>query len=237
MNNDLSITKNLLNYLGITHQKSSHKEKLLSGIGAFLGIAAIYLISTALLNPATAVYIIPSMGASAVLLFAAPHVPFTQPWNVLGGHLISAVIGVACALWIPNIILSSSIAVGIAVTAMYYLKCIHPPGGATALAAVIGSTQLHNLGFFYIIEPVLLNTLTILAVALLFNGLFGWRRYPAYLYKKLAAKDIIKKEGYQAIKHEDFVYALSQIDSIIDINENDLLRIYTLATGNSKPTQ
>ncbi|MEE9492390.1 MAG: HPP family protein [Gammaproteobacteria bacterium] len=224
--------RELFNYLGVTQQISSHKEKLLSGIGAFLGILSIYLISIQFLDKTTAVYIIPSMGASAVLLFAAPHVPFSQPWNVFGGHLISAVIGVSCTLWIPNTIIAASAAVGIAVTVMYYTRCIHPPGGATALAAVIGSAKLHNLGYLYILYPVLLNTITILVIAILFNGLFNWRRYPAYLYKQLSAKDRIKKEGYQAIKHEDFVYALSQIDSFIDVTEADVLKIYSIATGN-----
>ncbi len=221
----------LRRYLGVTDQTSSHREKLLSGLGAFLGISSIYLISMAWMDKATAVYIIPSMGASAVLLFAAPHVPFSQPWNVLGGHLVSAVVGVSCAIAIPNTLLAASIAVGIAVSVMYYLRCIHPPGGATALAAVIGSAKLHALGYLYILSPVFLNTATILLIALLFNGLFGWRRYPAYLYRRLSKKDNITREGYQPIKHEDFVYALSQIDSFVDVSESDLLKIYSLATG------
>ncbi|MEE9351286.1 MAG: HPP family protein [Thiotrichaceae bacterium] len=226
-----SIKAELFSFLGVTQQTCSHKEKLISGIGAFLGILTVYLISIALLDKTVAVYIIPSMGASAVLLFAAPHVPFSQPWNVFGGHLISAAIGVTCALWIPNIVLASSIAVGLAVIVMYYTRCIHPPGGATALAAVIGSAKLQSLGYLYILSPVFLNTMTLLAIALLFNGLFGWRRYPAYLYKKFTEKDLIKQQGYPAIKHEDFVYALSQVDSFIDITETDILKIYAIATG------
>jgi CBS-domain-containing membrane protein len=221
----------IFNFMGVTQQVSSHKEKLISGIGAFLGISIIYLISMTFLDKATAIYIIPSMGASAVLLFAAPHVPFSQPWNVFGGHLISAVIGVSCALSIPNIIMAASVAVGISVTAMYYTRCIHPPGGATALAAVIGSAKLHSLGYLYILSPVLINTVALLVIALLFNWLFGWRRYPAYIYKQLSNKDIIKQQGYPAIKHEDFVYALSQVDSFIDISEADILKIYSIATG------
>ncbi len=218
-------------YLGVTDQISSHKEKLLSGLGAFLGVFCIYLTSIAFMDKATAVYIIPSMGASAVLLFAAPHVPFSQPWNVFGGHLISAVVGVTCAIAIPDTTIAASAAVGIAVSVMYYLRCIHPPGGATALAAVIGSAKLHALGYFYIVSPVFLNTVTILLIALLFNGLFAWRRYPSYLHEQLTKKDSVMTEGYEPINHEDFVYALSQVDSFVDISEADLLKIYSLATG------
>jgi CBS-domain-containing membrane protein len=219
-------------YLGINNQKTSHKEKIISGIGGFISISVIYFISILLLDSATAVYIIPSMGASAVLLFAAPHVPFSQPWNVFGGHLISAAIGVTCALLIDNIAIAAAASVGIAISAMYYTQCTHPPGGATALAAVIGSTKLHSLGYLYIIAPVFINVTTILIIALLFNGLFGWRRYPAYLYNKLTAKKSSKAiQCYEPISHEDFVYALSQVDSFIDVTEADLLKIYSLATG------
>lgn len=220
----------VLNYLGVDRQFQNHREKLLSGLGALISIACIYGMTTLLTDPLTVVTIIPSMGATAVLLFAAPHVPFSQPWNVFGGHIISAIIGVTCALLFSNIILAGSLAVGISVTAMYYSRCIHPPGGATALAAVIGSAKLHQLGYLYVIEPVLINTLTILVVAVLFNGLFGWRRYPAYLFKQPSKNSSVTEAQYPAIKHEDFVYALSQIDSYVDISEEDLLEIYALAT-------
>ena len=102
------------------------------------------------------------MGASAVLLFAAPHVPFSQPWNVLGGHAFSAIVGVACWQLIPDYTIAASASVGLAIGVMYLTRCIHPPGGATALAAVIGSEKLHNLGYSYEVQPILLNTVTIL---------------------------------------------------------------------------
>ncbi|MEE9304041.1 MAG: HPP family protein, partial [Thiotrichaceae bacterium] len=229
-------------FLGVTDQTSSHKEKLISGLGAFLGIFSVCLISLAFMDQATAVYIVPSIGASAVLLFAAPHVSFSQPWNVFAGHLVSAVVGVSCALIVSDAVIAASLAVGIAVTAMYYLRCIHPPGGATALAAVIGSAKLHNLGYSYILTPVFLNVVTLLLIALLFNLLFNWRRYPAYLHRRLGKKDSVTnsaiREGYQPIyqpiRHEDFVYALSQMDSFVDISEADLLKIYSLATGKER---
>lgn len=112
------------------------------------------------------------MGASAVLLFAAPHAPFSQPWNVIGGHAISAIIGVACWQWIPDITVAASASVGLAIGAMYLTRCIHPPGGATALAAMIGSDKLHQSGFAYEYEPILLNAVTILLVAIAFKGMF-----------------------------------------------------------------
>lgn len=219
-----------LEMMGVNRLKTNYKEITLSTIGGFLGIFSIFLTSLWLLDPEEAVLIVPSMGASAVLLFAAPHVPFSQPWNVLGGHAVSALVGVACWKWIPDYTVAASASVGLAIGLMYYLRCIHPPGGATALAAVIGSEKLHQLGFAYEFEPILLNTLTIVLVAVLFNGLLKHRQYPAFLpFNKRPAQSGAK--GYEPINHEDFVYALSHIDTFVDITEEDLLAIYTLATN------
>jgi len=219
-----------LDVMGVGRHKINYKEKLISTLGGFFGIFAIFLTSYWLLDPAVAVFIVPSMGASAVLLFAAPHVPFSQPWNVLGGHAISAVVGVACWQWIPDYTIAASASVGLAIGAMYFARCIHPPGGATALAAVIGSEKLHQLGFGYEFAPILLNTITILFIAVAFNGLFKWRHYPAHLpfTKKQATPEA---KAYAPINHEDFVYALSHIDTFVDITEEDLLKIYNLATS------
>lgn len=219
--------------LGITTATSSHREKIISGVGGFLGIITIFVITTMMMSLDEAIYIVPSMGASAVLLFAAPHVPFSQPWNVFGGHLISAAIGVSCAKFIPDVHLAAAASVGIAISVMYYTRCIHPPGGATALAAVIGGSQIQELGYLYLITPILIDTLAILLLAVLFNAMFPWRRYPGYFASQSyeTSKDI---EAYKPIKHGDFVYALSQIDSFIDISEADLLKIYSLATKANK---
>ena len=217
-----------LDLIGFTRAPMSHREKLVSTVGGFLGIFGIFMTSLWLLNPDVAVLIVPSMGASAVLLFASPHVPFAQPWNVIGGHAISAIIGVACWQWIPDFNIAASASVGLAIGAMCAARCIHPPGGATALAAVIGSEKLHHLGYAYEYEPIMLNAITILVVAIAFNGLFKWRRYPAHLQKQ--NREQTAAEGYPDIKHEDFVYALSHIDTVVDVSEEDLLEIYRLAT-------
>jgi len=222
--------RSFLDLIGVNQNRYDLRENVLSLVGGFLSIFLILIVSYALVDPQTAVYIVPSMGASAVLLFAAPHVPFSQPWNVFGGHLFSAAVGVACWHWIPNLTLAASASVGLSIGLMYFLKCIHPPGGATALAAVIGSSQLHDLNYAYILEPIFINTITILVVAVAFNGLFKWRRYPPGLMpgakKQLSASDT----GYAPIDHGDFVYALSHIETFVDIDEADLLEIYRLAT-------
>ncbi|MDT8282033.1 MAG: HPP family protein [Gammaproteobacteria bacterium] len=220
---------NVLKFIGFSPQPVSHREKLISGVGGFLGIFGIFMTGYWLLDPEVAVLIVPSMGASAVLLFAAPHAPFSQPWNVMAGHIFSAVIGVACWQLIPDYTVAASASVGLAIGVMVATRSVHPPGGATALAAVIGSEKLHNLGYEYVIEPILLGAVSISIVAIIFNWLFKWRRYPSYLHPK---KQVIQPvaEVYGPINHEDFVYALSQIETFIDIDEDVLLNIYNMAT-------
>ena len=222
-------TTTFLDYLGVSQDHASHAEKLISAVGGFLGILVSILVTSWFTGADSLVYIIPSMGATAVLLFAVPHGALAQPWNVFGGHLVSALIGVACAQWIPQISIAAAAAVGVSIMVMYYLRCIHPPGGATALAAVIGGESIQQLGYHYLLTPVLVNVIAILMVAVLFNALFQWRRYPAALMK--GAREAAQPLDYAPIDHSDLVYALSEIDSFVDVTEDDLLKIYQLATG------
>jgi len=215
--------------IGLVFYKTSYTDISISALGGVVGVLGIFLVSEALFGHDIAVTIVPSMGASAVLLFAAPHAPFSQPWNVVAGHLLSAVIGVACWSFIPHLAVAASVGVGLAIGAMYIARCLHPPGGATALAAVIGSAQLHALGFGYVLQPILFNVVVITLIAAVFNGLFSWRRYPAQMPVK-ARPVAAEAVEYAPINHEDFVYALSQIDTIVDVTEDDLLQIYRLAT-------
>jgi CBS domain-containing membrane protein len=225
---------NLTYLLGVESQSVSHKERIISGIGAFLGIFFVYLTCQHFIGDPGSIFILASMGSSAVLLFAVPHGALSQPWALLGGHVLSALIGVTCVQLIENQLLAASAAVGIAVTVMHYTRCTHPPGGATALGAVLGGPVVHDLGYQFVVTPVLLNTMIILFVAVTFNALFKWRRYPVSLKSPTdkANKETHKKKRktLPSITHEDFVYALSQIDTFIDVDESDLLRIYELAT-------
>jgi CBS domain-containing membrane protein len=225
-------TGRIARLLGLEFDNISHAERLVSTIGGALGIFCIFIVTRASLDATGTLLIVPSMGASAVLLFAVPHGVLSQPWNVIGGHLVSALIGVSCAIAIPGEILAASLAVGLAIGAMHYLRCIHPPGGATALAAVIGGESIHALGYQFVITPVLINVLIILIIAVVFNYLFPWRRYPEWLGKETAADAVENMAiSQRSIEHADLVYALSQLDTIIPVSEHDLLRIYALATG------
>lgn len=226
--------KKIYEILGVAQTPVSHAEKIVSALGGFVGIFCIFVVSQWAVGPNSAALIVASMGASAVLLFAVPHGRLSQPWSVLGGHIVSAIVGVSCAKFIPDVILAGSLAVGAAIGFMYYLRCIHPPGGATAISAVIGGEAVHELGYQYVLTPILLNAIIILLVAIVFNYAFAWRRYPAFLHKSPIPAPAEAQAHTPHIAHEDFVYALSEIDSFIDIDERDLLRIYDLATKNSR---
>jgi CBS-domain-containing membrane protein len=179
---------NLASLFGVGPHVASHREKWLSGIGG--GLAASLVVLIGLLatrwmdtppHSSALPLAVASMAASAVLLFAMPHAPLSQPWPVLGGHLVSALTGVWCALQINSVVISAGVAVAAAITLMYYLRCLHPPGGATALSAVLGSPLIAEMGYRYVLFPVLSGVLTLLVFALLFNAAFAGRRYPAHL--------------------------------------------------------
>jgi len=224
---------NFLNIIGFKRHTVSHRERLITSLGGFCGILGVYFVSASLLEAQGAYMIVASMGASAVLLFAVPHSALAQPWNVMAGHIISAVIGVTCARFIPDMLLAAALSVGCAIIAMHYLRCIHPPGGATALSAVIGGPIVHSMSYAYVVQPVLVNCIVILGIAIVFNALFDYYRYPA-LHGKSSKQAIKHDEHYPPIAHADLVYALSQIDTIVTVSEQDLLSIYELATGRNK---
>jgi CBS domain-containing membrane protein len=146
---------------------------------------------------------------------------------LLGGHLISAFIGVSCAGLVPDTVLAAALAVGLAIGAMHVFRCIHPPGGATALAAVVSGPQVHALGYYYMATPVLLNVSVILTVAVVFNYFFRWRRYPVVL-TRVAEREAVPS-AVPLIGHEKLLKALHELDTFVDISEQDLLRIYALA--------
>ncbi|MEB4590475.1 HPP family protein [Candidatus Thiothrix sp. Deng01] len=159
--------------------RADHLEKWISALGGLVSLGGILLISHASLGLEGASTLVASMGASAVLLFAVPHGPLSQPWPLLGGHTVSALIGISCAKLLHDPVLAAALAVALAIGAMHYLNCIHPPGGATALSAVVGGEAVHQLGYQYLLTPVMFNAVTILLIAVLFNYPFHWRRYPA----------------------------------------------------------
>lgn len=207
----------------------SEREHWISALGGLIGILTVVWVGQVGLDGHGGVIATASMGASAVLLFAAPHGAFSQPWPLFGGHVVSALIGVTCARWLGgDLMLAAALAVSLSIAAMYTLRCLHPPGGAIALYAVLGGEAVHALGYGYVLSPVLLNAGVLLGVAIAFNYPFAWRRYPQLWHRAAVADEPAEKH---MIPHSSLVYALSQIDTFVDVSEEDLQRIYALAVS------
>ncbi|MCT7517266.1 HPP family protein [Aliarcobacter cryaerophilus] len=158
-------------------------------IGSFLGIIAISYFHMDILDDKDLTLVVGSFGASAVLIYGVPNSPLSQPRNLIGGHLLSAIVGViSYKLFSSNLFLATAIAVSTSILIMQLTLTLHPPGGATSLIAVIGGEQIHQLEFFYILIPVFSGALILFLIAFIVNNIPKNRAYPEsfknYLKKK-----------------------------------------------------
>ncbi|WP_117191158.1 HPP family protein [Rhizobium terrae] len=202
----------------------SEKERLRAAVGAVIGILITGLIGSLAVkaDPVLPALIAP-MGASAVLLFAVPASPLAQPWSILGGNTVAAIVGVTAALLFENLFLASAVAAGIAIGLMMTFRCLHPPSGAIALTAVLGGPTIHALGYGFVLWPVFGNSLALVALALVFNNVTG-RTYPHRV--KQAPIDHgtrdpapIQRIGFSS---EDLDEVLKEYDQVLDIDRDDL---------------
>ncbi|MFQ3228868.1 HPP family protein [Reinekea sp.] len=220
-------------YLGIGSTTNSAKEKLTAALVCTLGMLTLSLLAQQLsvrLDLPLNHFIAVSIGASAVLVFAAPHGALSQPWPVLGGQIISLFVGVLCQIFLPVDLLSASVAVGLSVLVMSALRCLHPPGGATALGVVLGGSTLEPLGIYYTLGPVLFSSLLILVLAYLLNRPFSWRVYPAHLYhRRNFSTEVSKAPRETELTYQDFISAVSQHETFIDVTEDMWSEILELA--------
>lgn len=154
----------------------SRRERAAGVAGALLGLFLSEWIGRMALGQSSPWFIAP-MGASAVLLFAVPSSPLAQPWSVVGGNVIAALIGVTCAKLVGHPGLAGALAVALTIAVMFPLRCLHPPAGAVALTCVLGGPAVSELGYGFALWPVGIDSLCLLLLALAFNAAVG-RRYP-----------------------------------------------------------
>jgi CBS domain-containing membrane protein len=155
------------------------REHLWTFIGSFCGIGMIGFLNSHYIDFNDNLFLIGSFGASSVLIYGVINSPLAQPRNLIGGHVICALTGVTVHLVIPaEAWLAGALAVSISIVLMQITKTLHPPGGATALIAVIGSKKIQSLGYLYVLSPVLSGVIILLLVALIFNNVTSHRRYP-----------------------------------------------------------
>lgn len=198
------------------------KDRLVCGIGALIGLTISSLISWYVLGDFNAWYIAP-MGASSVLLFAVPASPLAQPWNMVVGNTIAGIIGVTCAMYIPNLTEAFSVAVALAIFLMMTTDSLHPPSGAVAITAVLGGESVHQLGYYFIFYPVLLNSVLLLVIAIIFNRLLG-KQYPQVAQLNTRSKDPTPTQKV-TIQPQDIQEVLEHQTELLDISEYDLQKI------------
>nr|WP_239523403.1 HPP family protein [Geodermatophilus normandii] len=163
------------------------------------------------------------MGATAVLLFAAPASPLAQPYPVVVGNTVSTLVGVAAGKLVDDVTLAAAVAVGVAIPLMMVLRCVHPPGGACALFTAVGGSAVTEHGWAFALWPVGVDTVVLLLVAALVNNLTG-RPYPHVPEPPRSGPEAPPTErvGLQA---EDVRAAMQRLDRGLDVLPGDVLAL------------
>jgi len=216
---------NALKILLLGRSRMSPAAAARVGLGAALGVAATGLAAEAIVDARlswTPLLIAP-IGASAVLVFALPASPVAQPRAVILGNTLAALIGCACALAIPNLVVAAASAVGLAILAMALLGCLHPPGGAIALGAVLATAAGHATGFVYALSPVALCSVLLVGAGMLFGRATGH----AYPHKAPAAPSVhgtrdVPPADRMGYRPADLDRALEQYGELLDVSREDL---------------
>lgn len=189
------------------------KSQFISVIGSFFSILAVAI--SAIYLTSNSPILLASMGASVVILLFAPQSPFAQPWAFIVGQLASAFVGVTCALYVTPFWLASSLAVSISIGVMLCLRCLHPPGAATALAPVIGSTAIVEYGYKFLLMPVLCNVIVLFVMVIIINCWWLKRDYPQLFKPIVPTSD-------PSLSQQDIQQALKTGGEFIDANVNQL---------------
>ncbi|KTT13560.1 membrane protein [Pseudomonas oryzihabitans] len=196
------------------------RERLRASLGAGLGILLAALLAAWWLegqpvhqHGALALALVAPLGASAVLVFALPSSPLAQPWSVVGGNTLSALIGIACAQWLPEANLAAAMAVALAIAAMFALRCLHPPGGASALLMVL--IGAHD--FSYAWSPVALDSLLLVIAGLVYNNLTRrpWPHVPRPAEPSAETR----------LQRADLDAVLARYNQVLDISRDDLAEL------------
>jgi len=205
-------------------------EKLRAGCAGGMAILGLGLLIRFIPYGQVPLLVVVSMAASTVLLFAVPHSPMAQPWNLVIGHGISALAGWYAANLVSDVVVASAIAVGVAILFMHLLDALHPPGAATALSLVLNGVQFRAMGGAAVIVMVMVHVFAMLALALLINNLLPGRRYPMPHPPTVRTPQAPPVE----IVASDIQQALKDMDGVIDASEDDLLEIYERAEHHAR---
>jgi len=223
----------LINYLVPEKYTVTHKEMLIASASAFFGLLLLTYTSSIFISGPALPILVASMGASSVLLFAAPASPMSKPWAFIGGQLVSGIIGVSCYRYIHDLAIAVAVAVALSMFMMHILRCLHPPGGATALAAILGGPEIHTLGYAFVITPVAINVFILLTFSLIINELVNRRKH---IFSSSGNDEplLAAIRGITPFSKTDLTAALKDLDTYIDVSQDDLNEIFSLALVHSK---
>lgn len=223
-------------YLSIDPVNLSIKFKLISLLACFCSIFFIALI-TKIISPWPGYpMVVASLGASAIILFFIPSSPLAQPWPFVGGQIVSAVVGMACALNISEVSTAAATAVGGSIFLMLCLRCLHPPAAATSLTPIMAGTSITSLGYSFVLVPVAVNVITMLFLAIIINRWIMNRDYPSPLPVKKVSRQrhtLSKPSHHVGFSEQDLSLALEQSDVFIDMTQTELSSLLTQAEMNS----
>jgi CBS domain-containing membrane protein len=205
-------------------------EKLRGALGASIAILLLGLAVRILPQFGYPPLMLASMSAAALLLFATPHSPMAQPWPLIGGNLLAALLGLIFSFSGLDFPLAAGCAIALSIFFMHMLKCLHPPGAAT-LIWVLDSAQSHHLGWMDALYIVAINSAIMLLLALLINNLVPGRQYPAAVAHTPAHPQ--RKEAI-TLERADIEWAASHMDGVIDVSVEDLEEIYELAAQHAR---
>ena len=208
------------------HLSVSFAEKARSGLAGGFAILWLGLLIEFMPHGVFPLLMLGSIAASTVLLFAVPHSPMAQPWNLVVGHGVSAMAGWYISTLVADPVIAAALAVGLAIWFMHLLDALHPPGAATALTLVLGSAEYHFMGSMWAATIVTVNVGASLLFALVINNLLPGRRYPVPQAPSPAPSRYIP---LGAVTPADIQHALASMDGVIDVSEEDLLQLTQLA--------
>lgn len=193
---------------------------LRGALGAGLAIALIGLLSQLVLagHPALP-WLLAPIGASAVLVFVLPASPMSQPWPVLGGHLLAGAAGLVAHSLIPAPWLAAGLAVGVSIAVMSLARCLHPPAGGTVLLTALAGPAVADAGWAFLFAPLLLN------VGLLLAAGFTWNRLTGHSYPHRPAAIPTPADWAGHIEDADLDAVLENWDEALDISREDLLAL------------
>ncbi|MCK4840747.1 MAG: HPP family protein [Methylococcales bacterium] len=220
----------LYKYLTVDPVNLALKAKLLSLLACFCSIFFIALITKVVSPWPGYPMIIASMGASAIILFFIPSSPLAQPWPFVGGQLVSAIVGMACALNIAETSTAAATAVGGSILMMLVLRCLHPPGAATSLTPIMAGTSITSLGYSFVLVPVAINVMTMLLLTIIINRWVMDRNYPSPLpVKKIHHQRhaVIEPSHRIGFSEEDLNLALKDSDVFLDMTYAELGHLFS----------